>query len=394
VEADFSAPTAPRDQAQARKACSPALCCSRGTRRLCRLPCKLLWLQKRSARQSLSSRGLWCPEHLGGEVNVTRRVDEIDEELAAIRILGHVFVSDLIRKDLIIQRDACRFDCDAAIRLVLARVRETLITSSGHGNNSSRRDQGVREGGLACESNNKIYAESKRVRRMRYGGWQATATAKGQRITRGKNCGRLITYFRGHPRRRRACLPLAQDQRPEPSGSFPFPPPTPPHSSPAHPQGGVAPWRAHGRTRIGLRQRARPRGGHLLQHIILPRVTRTVVDVSNHGHVANLLGPVHDGAQLRYCEIHLRRITGNMPKSALNPANSQLPALSLRRPRAQDLPTHHPADVTAARAGAKNPLFLESFKMFSYLCAPIFNNGAHLGLFLAVTNFLKMQTIA
>jgi len=96
---------------------------------------------------------------------VTRGVDEIDEELAAIRILGHVFVSDLIRKDLIIQRDACRFDCDAAIRLILARVRETLITSSGHGNNSSRRDQGVREGGLACESNNKIYAESKRCGR-------------------------------------------------------------------------------------------------------------------------------------------------------------------------------------------------------------------------------------
>ena len=27
----------------------------------------------------------------------------------------------------------------------------------------------------------------------------------------------LITYFRGHPRRRRACLPPDQDQRPEPS---------------------------------------------------------------------------------------------------------------------------------------------------------------------------------
>jgi hypothetical protein len=113
------------------------------------------------------------PEHLGGKVNVTRGVDEIDEELAAIRILGHVLVSDLIRKDLIVQRDACRFDCDAAIRLVLARVRETLITSSGHGNNTSRRDQGVREGGLACGSNKKNYAESKRVRRMCYGGWQA-----------------------------------------------------------------------------------------------------------------------------------------------------------------------------------------------------------------------------
>jgi len=100
------------------------------------------------------------PEHLGGKVNVTRGVDEIDEELAAIRILGHVLVSDLIRKDLIVQRDACRFDCDAAIRLVLARVRETLITSSGHGNNTSRRDQGVREGGLACGSNKKNYAES------------------------------------------------------------------------------------------------------------------------------------------------------------------------------------------------------------------------------------------
>jgi hypothetical protein len=81
---------------------------------------------------------------------VTRRVDEIDEELAAIRILGHVLVSDFIRKDLVVQRDACRFNCDTAIRLVLACVRETLITSRGHGNNTSRRYQGVREGGLAC----------------------------------------------------------------------------------------------------------------------------------------------------------------------------------------------------------------------------------------------------
>jgi len=44
--------------------------------------------------------------HLSGEVNVTRRVDEVDEELTAFRILGHLVVGDLLRSDLIVQGDA------------------------------------------------------------------------------------------------------------------------------------------------------------------------------------------------------------------------------------------------------------------------------------------------
>ena len=67
-----------------------------------------------------------------------------------------------------------------------------------------------------------------------------------------------------------------------------------------------APDAPAGQTCIGTGKHTRPHVAHLpsTSH---RRSPRTVVDVRNHGHVANLLRPVHDGAQLRDCEIHLHK---------------------------------------------------------------------------------------
>ena len=86
-----------------------------------------------------------------------------------------------------------------------------------------------------------------------------------------------------------------------------------------------------------------------------------MVDVSNHRHVANLLGPVHDGAQLRYCEIHLRRKPAKVKPGDLTTACAFVCAahacwicpLTI-------LPVLESHRKKATRADAKNPLFLES----------------------------------
>ena len=66
--------------------------------------------------------------HLGGEVNVTRGVDEVDEELAALRVLGHALVRDLLRVDLVVEGDASGLDGDATLGLVRTSVGEALVT--------------------------------------------------------------------------------------------------------------------------------------------------------------------------------------------------------------------------------------------------------------------------
>lgn len=52
--------------------------------------------------------------------------------------------------DFVVKRDASRLDSDTTVSLVLTSVRETLIAGRSHGNDTSRRNQGVRESGLAC----------------------------------------------------------------------------------------------------------------------------------------------------------------------------------------------------------------------------------------------------
>ena len=63
---------------------------------------------------------------------------------------GHGFEPD--RADLVVKRDASRLDGDTTVRLVLARVGQTLVAGTSHGDNTSRRHKRVRKSRLACSS--------------------------------------------------------------------------------------------------------------------------------------------------------------------------------------------------------------------------------------------------
>mmetsp|Transcript_18805 Transcript_18805/g.38200 ORF Transcript_18805/g.38200 Transcript_18805/m.38200 type:complete len:850 (-) Transcript_18805:55-2604(-) len=87
--------------------------------------------------------------HLGGEVNVARGIDEVDDELTALRVLGHPLITDLLRVDLVVKRDASGLDGDATLGLVGTGIGKTLISRGSHRNNTSSRHKGIREGGLS-----------------------------------------------------------------------------------------------------------------------------------------------------------------------------------------------------------------------------------------------------
>mmetsp|Transcript_7513 Transcript_7513/g.20518 ORF Transcript_7513/g.20518 Transcript_7513/m.20518 type:complete len:915 (-) Transcript_7513:51-2795(-) len=82
--------------------------------------------------------------HLRREVNVPGRVNEVHEELAAHRLLGHLDV--LVGYE--VKGDTSGLDGDAAVLLVLAGVRQASVASSGRSNDARSRHKGVRQRGL------------------------------------------------------------------------------------------------------------------------------------------------------------------------------------------------------------------------------------------------------
>jgi hypothetical protein len=54
-------------------------------------------------------------------------------------------------RDLVVERDTSRLDGDTTVSLVLTGIGKALVASRGHGNDTSRRNQRVRERGLACK---------------------------------------------------------------------------------------------------------------------------------------------------------------------------------------------------------------------------------------------------
>eukprot|EP00906_Rhabdomonas_costata_P014740 RCo021167 len=75
--------------------------------------------------------------HLGGKVHVPWGVNEVDQEIA-LRVLGKN-----VRADVVVQRDRCGLDGDAAVLLVLPCVSQPAVTSLGHGNDSGSSDERV-----------------------------------------------------------------------------------------------------------------------------------------------------------------------------------------------------------------------------------------------------------
>jgi hypothetical protein len=80
---------------------------------------------------------------------VTRGVDEVDQKLAALGVLGHVLVGEILRRHVVVQRNSGRLDGDTALGLVSAGIGKTGVTGVRHGNNTGSSDQRVGKSGLA-----------------------------------------------------------------------------------------------------------------------------------------------------------------------------------------------------------------------------------------------------
>eukprot|EP00754_Rhynchopus_humris_P009966 Rhum_TRINITY_DN14106_c0_g1::Rhum_TRINITY_DN14106_c0_g1_i1::g.69326::m.69326 len=89
--------------------------------------------------------------HLGREVNVSRRVDQVDKEVPAVvtRHLLQLRVVDERLRDVVVQRDRRRLDRDATLLLVRTRVRQTRVTGLRHGDDTGGGHKRVRQRGLA-----------------------------------------------------------------------------------------------------------------------------------------------------------------------------------------------------------------------------------------------------
>jgi len=80
---------------------------------------------------------------------VARGINQVDQVVVAIsrdilRDARQIFVRNFVK-----QRDTGRFDRDATILLVLTSIRQTRITGVFLRDDTSRRDQGIRERGFA-----------------------------------------------------------------------------------------------------------------------------------------------------------------------------------------------------------------------------------------------------
>ena len=79
---------------------------------------------------------------------MTRRVDQVDQELRTIDLLGD-FLQVLLFGEAGIEGDGSRFDGDTPILLVGTGIHETSLTSLSSRNDTGTLDKRVGEGGLS-----------------------------------------------------------------------------------------------------------------------------------------------------------------------------------------------------------------------------------------------------
>jgi hypothetical protein len=82
------------------------------------------------------------------EINVTGRIDQVNQELVTVDGLGD-FLDILLIGELGVKRDGSRLDGDTTLLFIRTGVHETGITSLGTSNDTGTRDERVTEGGLS-----------------------------------------------------------------------------------------------------------------------------------------------------------------------------------------------------------------------------------------------------
>lgn len=93
---------------------------------------------------------------LRGEINVTGGIDQVDQELRAIDLLGDL-LEILLIGELGVEGDGSGLDGDTTVLLIGTGVHVTTLTSLSSRDNTGTLDQGVGKGGLSvidyrCES--------------------------------------------------------------------------------------------------------------------------------------------------------------------------------------------------------------------------------------------------
>ena len=86
---------------------------------------------------------------LGGEIDVTGGIDQVDEEVVALDGLGLGDVLDILVLELGVEGDGGGLDGDATVLLILTGVGEADLTGLGGGDNTSTLDKRVGKGGLS-----------------------------------------------------------------------------------------------------------------------------------------------------------------------------------------------------------------------------------------------------
>lgn len=85
---------------------------------------------------------------LRGEVNVTGGIDQVDQELRAIDLLGDL-LEILLIGELGVEGDGSGLDGDTTVLLIGTGVHVTTLTSLSSRDNTGTLDQGVGKGGLS-----------------------------------------------------------------------------------------------------------------------------------------------------------------------------------------------------------------------------------------------------
>ncbi|TKW57868.1 hypothetical protein CTA1_8343 [Colletotrichum tanaceti] len=85
---------------------------------------------------------------LGGEINVTRGVDQVDEEVGAVGLLASN-VLNVLGVDVVVQGDGSRLDSNTTLLLVGTGIRRSRVSGLGGGDDTGLGQEGVGEGGLS-----------------------------------------------------------------------------------------------------------------------------------------------------------------------------------------------------------------------------------------------------
>lgn len=118
--------------------------------------------------------------NLRREINVTRRIDQVDQEIWAIGLLADDVLEILWIREVAVQGDSSGFDSNTTLLLILTGIGSSGVTSLCCGDNTGLGQEGVGKGGLSVidVSNNGHVTDVRRLVHQRADLLDGEAVAK------------------------------------------------------------------------------------------------------------------------------------------------------------------------------------------------------------------------